>query len=81
MVAEPKIVVVTADTALADVLDDAADAPVRLERNGIIYRLSRETEPEEFCGFEGLDGEGMGRASTAAVAFWRAARRQPAGSG
>jgi len=39
-----KIITVTADTDLADLLDKAASSPVRLERNGIVYRLSREDE-------------------------------------
>lgn len=47
MAAAPKVVVVTSDTALMDVLDEAADAPVRLERNGVVYGASREVEPED----------------------------------
>ncbi len=37
-----KVIHVTPETKLGDLLDEAESVPVRLERGGVIYRLSRE---------------------------------------
>ena len=42
MAIEPKTIRVTAATALPDLLDEAANAPIILERDGERYRLSRD---------------------------------------
>ncbi|MFN8591120.1 MAG: hypothetical protein U0031_06610 [Thermomicrobiales bacterium] len=44
MAASPKTVHVTADTALPELLDDAAREPIILERNGERFRLSRDED-------------------------------------
>jgi hypothetical protein len=44
MTQEPKTIHVNADTELASVLSAADATPVRLERNGVVYRVSREGE-------------------------------------
>ena len=42
---------VTAATTLAEVLDEAAATPVRLERNGVVYRLMREQD-DVWAGYD-----------------------------
>ena len=42
MITDP--IPVTAATTLTEVLDEAAGSPVRLERNGVVYRLVREQD-------------------------------------
>jgi hypothetical protein len=44
MLTNPKLIPVTKETSLTEVLDEAAGMPVRLERNGIVYRVAREHE-------------------------------------
>ena len=44
MASELKTIKVTADTNLGSLLTEATDMPVLLEANGVVYRLSRESE-------------------------------------
>jgi hypothetical protein len=44
MVAERKTIEVEAGSELAEILDEAADAPLILAKNGVRYRLQREDE-------------------------------------
>ena len=44
MVSEPKAIKVTAETDWPRLLDDAAETPVLLERDGVVFRLAREDE-------------------------------------
>jgi hypothetical protein len=44
MVAERKPIHVTTESDLIHLLDDAAEEPVLLERDGIVYRLARADE-------------------------------------
>ena len=44
MATTPKTIRVTAETALPELLDDAAEAPVILERDGERFRLSRDED-------------------------------------
>jgi hypothetical protein len=44
MSTNPHPIPVTAATSLTEVLDEAAGSPVRLERNGVVYRLMREQD-------------------------------------
>ncbi len=44
MATAPKTVQVTAETALPELLDDAAHAPIILERDGERFRLSRDED-------------------------------------
>jgi hypothetical protein len=44
MVTVPKTIHVTAETALPDLLDDAAREPLILERDGERFRLSRDED-------------------------------------
>jgi hypothetical protein len=55
MAAEPKRVFIddSEDTNLAELLDDADEAPVLINRHGVEYRLSRA----ESDGWEGYDPE------------------------
>ena len=62
MATAPKTIHVTAETALPELLDDAAREPIVLERNGERFRLSRD----EDIAYE-PDPEGV-RAMLAAVA-------------
>lgn len=39
-----KVIHITPETKLGDLLDEAELVPVRLERGGVIYRLSREED-------------------------------------
>jgi hypothetical protein len=44
MAPEAKTIKVTEDVGLSDVFDVAKNTPVRLEKDGVIYRLVREDE-------------------------------------
>ena len=44
MLTATKTVTVTDTTDWPSLLDEAANSPVRLERDGVVYRLSREDE-------------------------------------
>ena len=44
MATEPKTIKITPETSLSSLLTEAADAPVLLEANGVVYRLAREGE-------------------------------------
>jgi hypothetical protein len=44
MAAEPKVIPVAPGSELAEIVDQAAEAPVVLERNGRRFRLVREDE-------------------------------------
>lgn len=46
MAIERDTVKVTAESDLDALLDEAATSPVLLERNGVVYRLSREEEED-----------------------------------
>ncbi|MFT4037298.1 MAG: hypothetical protein QM692_03885 [Thermomicrobiales bacterium] len=46
MVAPPKIIKVTSETRLPDVLDDAAQSPVVLERDGLLFVVTTNTSRE-----------------------------------
>ena len=50
MATTPKTIRVTAETALPELLDDAAEAPVFLERDGERFRLSRADDL--FAGYD-----------------------------
>jgi hypothetical protein len=51
MMTVPKPIPVTEATTLTDVLDKAAGTPVRLERNGVVFRVSRE-EADPWAGYD-----------------------------
>jgi hypothetical protein len=44
MVSKPKAIKVTSDTDWPRLLDEAAASPVRVERNGVVFQLSREPD-------------------------------------
>lgn len=44
MVDQPKIIRVNRDTELFSVLAEAKSTPVRLEKDGVIYRLARDSD-------------------------------------
>ena len=47
----PKTIQVTAETSLGSVLVEATAAPVLIEANGVVYRLSREPE-DSWAGYD-----------------------------
>jgi hypothetical protein len=51
MMTVPKPMPVTDATTLTAVLDEAAGTPVRLERNGVVFRVSREEE-DVWAGYD-----------------------------
>ncbi|MGH2533814.1 MAG: hypothetical protein ACRDJW_16095 [Thermomicrobiales bacterium] len=53
MVASRKTVKVTSESNIVRLLDDAKNEPVLLEREGIVYRLSRTDEIEDiWAGYD-----------------------------
>jgi hypothetical protein len=51
MTSDPSPIPVTDATTLTEVLDEAAGTPVRLERSGVVYRLSRE-DADIWAGYD-----------------------------
>ena len=43
---------VTESTDWPRLLDEAASAPVRLERDGVVYRLTREEDDDIWAGYD-----------------------------
>ncbi len=66
MATNPNAVRVTAETDLGSLLDEAEREPVRLERDGTVFRLSRE---ELGLGYE-PDPERVRAALAASVGSW-----------
>jgi len=53
MVAKSKSIAVTDETDLPRLLDEAADAPLILERDGVRFRLSREDAADDpWAGYD-----------------------------
>ena len=51
MTSDLKTIRVTAETNLGSLLTEASDLPVLLEANGVVYRLSRESE-NSWAGYD-----------------------------
>jgi hypothetical protein len=66
MAKEPEPIKVTASTNLADLLERAGTVPVVLERNGVRYRLARETE-DIWAGYNPKNAKA---ALTKAIGTW-----------
>lgn len=57
-----EIIHIPDDSPMARLLDDASDAPVQIERHGVMYRLTRDDDP-----WAGYDPE-VARAGMASAA-------------
>jgi hypothetical protein len=68
MVPTPKTVKVTPETTIDEVLADADAEPVLLEKNGTVYRLSRETAKDDI--WAGYDPEKVRRILEEFAGVW-----------
>ena len=67
MASEPKTIEVEPGSELDRLLDEADEAPLRLVRNGVRYRLDRETEDI----WAGYDPELARESTLAAAGAWK----------
>jgi hypothetical protein len=68
MVASSKLVKVTPESTVDELLDDADCEPIVVERNGVRYQVSRETDVEDI--WEGWDQEKALRSLDEVAGTW-----------